>query len=64
MDVGLIIKVAGVGILVGVSAQILSKTGRDEQATMVIVAGIIVVLCMLVGEIGKLYELVSSVFGL
>ena len=34
MDVGLIIQVAGVGILVGISAQILSKTGRDEQATM------------------------------
>lgn len=64
MDVGLIIQVAGVGILVGISAQILSKTGRDEQATMVIVAGIIVVLCMLVGEIGKLFELISSVFGL
>ena len=60
----MIIQVAGVGILVGISAQILSKTGRDEQATMVIVAGIVVVLCMLVGEIGKLFDLISSVFGL
>lgn len=64
MDVGLIVKVAGVGILVGISAQILTKTGRDEQATMVVVAGIVVVLCLLVGEIGKLFELISSVFGL
>lgn len=54
MDVGLIVQVAGIGILVGICAQILTKTGRDEQATMVIVAGIVVVLCMLIGEIGKL----------
>ena len=64
MDVGLIVQVAGIGILVGICAQILTKTGRDEQATMVIVAGIVVVLCMLIGEIGKLFDLISTVFGL
>ena len=63
MDIGLIIKIAGVGILVSVAAQILTKSGRDEQATFVTVAGVVVVLAMLIGEIGELFELVRSVFG-
>lgn len=63
MDIGLILKVAGVGILVSAAAQILSKSGRDEQSMLVTVAGIIVVLLMLVGEIEKLFDLVCSVFG-
>lgn len=52
------------GILVSVAVQILSKNGRDEQATLVTVAGIIVVLLMLVSEMGKLFQSVRSVFGL
>lgn len=63
MDIGLILKVAGVGILVSAAAQILSKSGRDEQSMLVTIAGIIVVLIMLIGEIEKLFELVISVFG-
>ena len=63
LDIGLILKVAGVGILVSAAAQILSKSGRDEQSMLVTVAGIIVVLIMLVGEIEKLFMLVCSVFG-
>jgi stage III sporulation protein AC len=63
MDIGLILKVAGVGILVSAAAQILQKSGRDEQSTLVVIAGIIVVLIMLVGEIEKLFRLVISVFG-
>ena len=63
MDMGLILKVAGVGILVSAASQILSKSGRDEQSMLVIVSGIIVVLIMLVGEIEKLFSLVISVFG-
>lgn len=63
MDIALILKVAGVGILVSAASQILSKSGRDEQAMLVTVAGIIVVLLMLVGEIEKLFELVCTVFG-
>jgi stage III sporulation protein AC len=63
MDIGIILKVAGVGILVSAAAQILSKSGRDEQAMLVTISGIIVVLIMLVGEIEKLFELVCSVFG-
>ncbi len=63
LDIGLILKVAGVGILVSAATQILSKSGRDEQSMLVTVAGIIVVLIMLVGEIEKLFELVCTVFG-
>ena len=44
MDISLVLKVAGVGILVAVSAQILSKYGRDDQATLVGIAGMIAVL--------------------
>lgn len=63
MDVSLILKIAGVGILVSVASAILNKSGRDEQAMLVTLAGIIVVMLMLVGEIGTLFETVQSVFG-
>ena len=63
MNTELILKVVGIGILVTVAVQILNKSGRDEQSTLVIIAGIVVVLVMLVGEIEKLFELVRSVFG-
>ncbi len=64
MDVSLILKVAGVGLLVSVAQQILSRTGRDEQAMLVSLAGVILVLLLLVEEIGNLFHLVESVFGL
>ena len=63
MDVSLILRVAGVGVLVAVAAQILSKSGRDEQATLVTVAGIIVVFVLLVQEIGGLFDTVRGIFG-
>lgn len=64
MEVGLILKIAGIGILVSIISMILSKAGKDEQAMMVTVGGIIVVMLMLVEEIGVLLETVQSVFGL
>ncbi len=63
MDVSLILRVAGVGLLVAIATQILSKSGRDEQATFVTIAGIVVVFLMLVREIGALFDLVRSTFG-
>ncbi len=63
MDVGLILKVAGTGLLVAVSVQILNKTGRDEQAMLAIISGLVVVLLMLVGEIGELFDTVRDIFG-
>lgn len=62
MDISLIIKIAGLGILVAVASQILSKTGRDEQATFVTVAGIIVALMLLITEVRELFDLVLSLF--
>lgn len=64
MDISLILKVAGVGILVAVSCQILGKYGRDDQSMFVGMAGIIVVLLLLVGELSELYDTVRDVFGL
>ena len=61
MDITLILKIAGVGVLVASAAQILSKSGRDEQATLVTVAGIIVALLLIVGEIGKLFSSVRGI---
>ena len=64
MDVTLILKIAGVGILVSAASSILNKSGRDEQATLVTVGGIIVVMLKLIGELGELIGAIRSVFGL
>ena len=64
MDISLIIKIAGLGILVAVASQILSKTGRDEQATFVTIAGIIVALMLLISQIRELFDMVSAAFGM
>ncbi len=64
MDISLIIKIAGIGILVAIASQILSKTGRDEQAMYVTIAGIIVALMLLVSQIRELFDMVRSVFGM
>lgn len=64
MEIGLILKIAGIGILVSIISSVLSKSGKDEQAMMVTIAGIVVVMLMLVEEIGILIETVQTVFGL
>ena len=64
MDISLILKVAGVAILVTVACQILTRAGRDEQAMLVSLTGIVIVLLMLVGQIGDLFRTVREVFGL
>ena len=51
-------------MLIAVCCQVLSKIGREEQATMLSVAGIIFVLIILVGEIGELFDVVKEVFGI
>ena len=63
MDVSLILRVAGIGILVAIAHQILSKSGRDEQAMFVTISGLIVVFLMLVQEIGQLFDTVRGIFG-
>ena len=64
MEIGLILKIAGVGFIVAVAAQILNKSGRDEQGTLLIIAGVIVVFFMLIGEIGDLFDKIKDVFEL
>ncbi|HIW93286.1 MAG TPA: stage III sporulation protein AC [Candidatus Flavonifractor merdipullorum] len=64
MDVDLIFKIAAIGILVSVLNQVLSRSGRDEQATMVTLAGLVVVLMLVVQEISNLFTLVKNLFGL
>ncbi|MGN0577966.1 MAG: stage III sporulation protein AC [Ruminiclostridium sp.] len=64
MDVDLIFRIAGVGIVVAVLNQLLQRSGRDEQAMMTTIAGLVVVLMLLVGEIGKLFQTVREVFNL
>ena len=64
MDVDLIFKIAAIGILVSVLNQVLSRSGRDEQATMTTLAGLEVVLMMVVQQISGLFDLVKDLFGL
>lgn len=64
MNVTLIIKIAGVGLLASVACQILQKSGKDEQATFVSIAGVITVMIMLVSEISSLFSSVKGIFGL
>lgn len=64
MELDLIFKIAAVGIIVAILNLILKKTDHDEQAVMMTVAGIIIVLLMLIPEIKELFDTIRSVFGL
>ncbi len=64
MDVDMIFKIAAIGIIVSVLNQLLIRSGREEQAMMTTLAGLIVVLMMLITEISNLFETVKSVFSL
>ena len=62
MEIDLIFKIAAVGIIVSILSQVLSRSGRDEQATMTTLAGLVVVLMMLTQKIADLFELVKRLF--
>ncbi len=64
MEVGLVIKAVGVGVIVAVACQVLAKSGRDEQATLVSLTGIVIILLMVVEQLGKLFSTIRSVFGI
>ena len=64
MDVDLIFKIAAIGIIVAVLNQLLVRSGREEQAMLMTLAGLIVVLSMVVVQISELFATVKSVFGL
>lgn len=63
MEIDLIFKIAAIGIIVSILNQVLSRSGREEQATMTSLAGLVVVLVMVAREISDLFELVKSLFG-
>mgnify|MGYP000296680790 FL=1 len=64
MDVDMIFRIAAIGILVAVLNQVLSRAGRDEQAMMTTLAGLVVVLMMVVQEIAQLFTMVKTLFHL
>ena len=64
MDIDLIFKIAAIGIIVSILNQVLSRSGRDEQATMTTLTGLVVVLIMVAQKISELFELVKTLFDL
>lgn len=64
MDIDLIFKIAAIGIVVAVLNQVLIRSGREEQAMMTTLAGLVVVLMMLVQKISDLFELIKTLFSL
>ena len=64
MSVDMIFKIAAIGILVAVLSQVLIRSGRDDQAMMVSLAGLIIVLLMVVKEIKTLFDTIKMTFGL
>ncbi len=63
MDVEFIFKIAAIGIIVSVLSLVLSRSGREEQAMMTTLAGLIVVLLMLVQQISELFSTIENLFG-
>ena len=63
MEVDLIFKIAAVGILVAVLNQLLVRSGREEQAMMTTLAGLIVVMMLIVQKISELFALIQNLFG-
>lgn len=63
MDIDLIFRIAAIGIVVAVLGQLLVRSGREEQAMMVTLAGLVVVMMMLVREISDLFRLIKTLFG-
>ena len=64
MDVDLVFKIAAIGILVAVLNILLSRAGRDEQALMTTIAGLVVVLVLVIQKISELFDLFKSLFSL
>ena len=64
MNVDLIFQIAGVGIVIAVLNQLLSRAGRDDMALMTTIAGLITVLLIIIEEISSLFEAVKNIFNL
>ena len=64
MEADLIFQIAGIGIIVAVLNQLLTRSGREEQALMLTIAGLVIVMLMLIEKIAALFETVKTVFGI
>ena len=64
MDIDLVFSIAAIGIIVAVLNQLLIRSGREEQAMLTTLAGLIVVLMMVLGQIQQLFDAIKSMFGL
>jgi len=64
MDINMLFKIAAIGILVAVMNQVLVRAGRDDQAMMTTLAGLVIVLTMVIKEIGNLFTTVKTIFNL
>lgn len=64
MDISLLIKIAGVSMLVAVTYQVLQRSGREEQALLISLTGVVFILIILVGEIGDLLNKIRGIFGI
>lgn len=64
MDIDFVFKIAAIGIIVAVLNQLLVRSGREDQAMMTTLAGLILVLMMIVNQISVLFETIKDVFGL
>ncbi len=64
MDVDMIFKIAAIGIIVAILNQLLVRSGREEQAMLTTLAGLIVVLTMIVSQISTLFSTIKTLFGL
>ncbi len=64
MDITIVFKIAGIGILVAIICQLLKQTGRDDMAMLAALAGLVITLAMIVNLIATLFENVKSIFGL
>lgn len=64
MDLEIVLKVAGVAMIITVLCQIMSKAGRDEQSTLVSLVGMVVILILLADKLGELVSTLRGIFGL
>lgn len=64
MDIDLLFKIAAIGILVAVLNQVLARAGRDDQAMMTTLAGVVIVLSLVINEISELFTSVRTMFNL
>ena len=64
MDIGILFKIAAIGIIITVICQILKKSDRDDIATLVSIVGLVIVLAIVVSMVGDLFEQIRTIFGL